>query len=930
MATPKTQHAAVRRKLIPAFTSAGVLLIGAIAMTGWIFNVAALQSVVPGLVNIKANTALCFMALALSLWLLQRENPSSQITWTVRLCSGAAMLCGALTLAEYIFNINLGIDQLLFLDSNNPVATTYRGRMSPISALNFLLLGAALIWLDTRAAVAQVLTAIAGFFVAVSVIGYGFDFSVFYSARSFTALAFLTVVSFILLCIGILLARPRSGFMPFVLANPVSIGFTLALATLFIVGAAAFNNTRRLMETNRWVVHTHEAIAKLNTLFSSIQDVESGTRGYAMTGLPQFLEPYEAARKANDERLPELEHFFSDNPAQQERARKLKGLFTQKLNWMQESIRVRGEQGRDKAIERIAAGQGKKLMDDIRVLVNEMIDVENKLLVTRVQDEEFNFRRAILTLTLASVLGLILLVTVFLALRRQILVRRRAEKALHAALVIEETHRERLNTTIMAVSSGLLVTDLAGRIVLINHVAEKLLDLYDKGAVGKTIDEAIADPGLRERIRASLARRETGAKFDFKSPAFSPSIPIILCARTTVIQGRDGKDTGAVTVIEDVTHEREIDRMKTEFLSTAAHELRTPLTSIRGFSEILLTRKMSEENQRRFLETINNQSVNLGNIINDLLDLARIESGRGLELRRAATDLTLMARELTDMFAQRGGAHRIEAVLANDPIRANCDRDKIRQVFQNLLSNATKYSPEGGRIEVKVERGEHVAVCSVSDEGMGMSPDQLARIFEKFYRANATNSAIEGTGLGMSIVKAIVEQHGGTIRVSSELGKGTRVTFTVPLFYEAAPTVKAPRGSDSDTTLQASGARHIFVLEDDPGASSMLEFFLKEAGYRVTLMLQGAGFVERVAREQPDAICLDIFLPDADGLELCKALKRDPRTKAIPIIFVSVRESEKELGMSLGAVAYLTKPFENKELLAAVKEALAQRQVQPK
>lgn len=506
------------------------------------------------------------------------------------------------------------------------------------------------------------------------------------------------------------------------------------------------------------------------------------------------------------------------------------------------------------------------------------------------------------------------------AVARDISDKRKAEENLRLALASSETSLERLNAILSAVSSGLLVTDLDNRIVLLNHVAEKLLDTHAGKSTGLSLDEAIQDRSLRERIRATLSKLETGSKFDFVTTSSDSPRPVTLCARTALIRDKQGKTTGTLTVIEDVTHEREVDRLKTEFLSTAAHELRTPLTSIRGFSEILLTRDMPLEKSRRFLDTINIQATNLGNIINDLLDLARIESGRGLELRRAATDVVAIVREVLDVFIPRSEKHTYVLEAEPPQILAHCDRDKIRQAIQNLVSNATKYSPQGGEIKVSMIRNDPFLRCSVSDQGIGMLPDQLSHVFEKFYRANAGTTAVEGTGLGMSIVKAIIEQHGGCISIESAIGKGTSATFTLPLGMGSGlmPAVAEKREKESATT----GAR-ILVLEDDPGAGSMIEFYLREAGYSVALASRGTGFLERAATEHPDLICLDAILPDADGFNICKDLKADPRTKSIPVIFVSVRDSEKERGLALGAVAFITKPYSATTLLETIKTVLS-------
>jgi len=244
--------------------------------------------------------------------------------------------------------------------------------------------------------------------------------------------------------------------------------------------------------------------------------------------------------------------------------------------------------------------------------------------------------------------------------------------------------------------------------------------------------------------------------------------------------------------------------MKTEFISTAAHELRTPLTSIQGFSEILLMRDdLNPEKKKKYLGYINKQSVALGAIINDLLDISRIESGRSFELNKVPCNAGDAIRQTIPYFAEHYKEHLFEVILPEEPMELYVDKEKMEQVLKNLLSNAVKYSPDGGTICVTAKRisdfgmrnaeltdAEEISEIrspqsaieiSVADQGIGMTPEQVEKVFDKFYRVDASDTAIEGTGLGMTVVKHIVEAHGGTIRIESEFGKGTTVKFTIPI-----------------------------------------------------------------------------------------------------------------------------------------------------
>ena len=355
-------------------------------------------------------------------------------------------------------------------------------------------------------------------------------------------------------------------------------------------------------------------------------------------------------------------------------------------------------------------------------------------------------------------------------------------KELNRALYDTEQSRDRIDGILKSVGDGLIVTDLHNRVILMNRAAEDLLEVRLSEVIDRPIDFAIEDKTLRERIKNTLDKKQEGYEFDFEIPGKNTDHPRTIRGRTSLIRDKAGTHTGIITIMHDVTYEREVDRMKTEFISTAAHELRTPLTSIQGFSELLTTRDdIAEDEKKEYLSLINAQSVNLANIINDLLDISRIESGKGFSLEKALCNIAELIRETVPYFQVQSKKHRFDLVRLDKPLGAMVDKDKIRQVLENILSNADKYSPEGGTIRIIGEVVDDHYQVSIEDQGIGMTPVQVEKIFDKFYRADASNTAIPGTGLGMSIVKYLVEAHGGEVWVESEAGKGTTVKFILPL-----------------------------------------------------------------------------------------------------------------------------------------------------
>lgn len=241
--------------------------------------------------------------------------------------------------------------------------------------------------------------------------------------------------------------------------------------------------------------------------------------------------------------------------------------------------------------------------------------------------------------------------------------------------------------------------------------------------------------------------------------------------------------------VRDITHETEVEMLKGEFLATAAHELRTPMASIFGFAEVLLTQKLDAASQTEFLGIIHKQSRLMVDILNELLDLARIEARRGKDFKYERVNLQDLLSDLVRAFQCPPGRALPAVQAPAQTIHLLADAGKLRQALLNVLSNAYKYSPDGGAVRIEVERvddarGQRVAI-HISDHGMGMTPEQTRQVFTRFYRAD-TSGRVPGTGLGMSITKEIVEHHKGSLSIVSAPGEGSQFTLLLPVYTPSA------------------------------------------------------------------------------------------------------------------------------------------------
>lgn len=360
--------------------------------------------------------------------------------------------------------------------------------------------------------------------------------------------------------------------------------------------------------------------------------------------------------------------------------------------------------------------------------------------------------------------------------------RKESEAKLRNALDEASEARTRIDGILRSVADGLIVTDMDERIVLLNQKAEEILGICLRDSVGIPLSRAVKNKSLLQYIRTYLSSEETATAIDFILPDPSSSSPRIFQARGSLLCENGEKRQGMVTTFHEVTRERELARLKSEFVSTAAHELRTPLASILGYSELLLgDGDFSHKDQNDFLGIIQEKAEYLSEIVNDLLDISRIESGQKLDLRREDCSLNKILEGFEENFRKVLTGYRFILDLPASPIDVYIDRRAICQVFENLLGNAVKYSPDGGNITLAARTRKNLCHISITDTGIGMTKDQVKHAFDTFYRADASNTAIRGTGLGLTIVKHILEAHGSDIRLESVPGEGTTVHFSLPL-----------------------------------------------------------------------------------------------------------------------------------------------------
>ncbi len=351
-------------------------------------------------------------------------------------------------------------------------------------------------------------------------------------------------------------------------------------------------------------------------------------------------------------------------------------------------------------------------------------------------------------------------------------------------------------------------------------------------------------------------------------------------------------------------------RVKSEFLSRMSHELRTPLNAILGFSDLLLERVVGDltAKQAEFLGDIRDSGTHLLTLINDILDLSKIEADR-MALRLAETDLMALVQSALITLGPLIVQKRLAVATALDPSVPVVWADEVRlkQILLNLLSNAAKFTPEGGRIRIESGRVNGEVELAVVDTGPGIAPDDQRKLFREFTQLQAPqHTSLAGTGLGLALVRRLVELHGGRVWIESEVGKGSRFIVRLPLGPAPASSI---------------GSGVVLVVEDNPAFQKLLVHYLIEAGYRTEVTADGANLVATAKAVQPAVICLDIRLPGVADWEVLQRLKEDPATASIPIVVTTVLD-DAQRAFELGAASFLAKPIRREDLLAAVAKAI--------
>lgn len=706
-----------------------------------------------------------------------------------------------------------------------------------------------------------------------------------------------------------LLHRDQRGLLISVLLGLVVAPLLLILTTWEI--QREFTRGRVLREA---INHSYEQRMELQTVFSLLQDAETGQRGFVITGQERFLEPYQAAQRRLPDQLAALRasrrlDAAADGDVDDPGLDRLEALVAQKQAVMREGIRLRRDVGAEAAVALVASGKGKAIMDQMRVLVADLQAQDKAALDRRVAaDDAMTARTERLTQTLFVVLVLFLMAA-FALLARQINARQKL-------FTVAQATAGRLDAILDNAQDAIVTLNPSGTIETLNIAAERMFGLPRETLVRRALSQVVDLPDRGELFVQRLAgdddlskgvlREYVGRRPDGTTFPVEASIGLV----------RLPEGERITASIRDISERRRVEQLKAEFVSTVSHELRTPLTSIAGSLGLLVGGAAGAlpERAARLLGIAHSNCQRLVRLINDILDIEKIESGQ-MAFDLQPLDLGDLARRSVEGMGGLGGQLGVTFVLdvAPDlpPVRGDVDR--LSQVAANLLSNAAKFSPAGGVVEVRVEAPRpEVLRFSVRDHGPGVPEGFRDRIFSKFAQADASDTRQKGgTGLGLAISREIVQRHGGRLWFDSTPGKGATFQFELSTIETRPPAVgPAP-----------TGAARVLICEDDPDIAEILSETLRQAGVRVHTVSDVASARAVLEIGGVDAFVTDVRLPDGSGLDLLRRLRADAATRDLPALVISAEAAEGR-GEALDVVDWLQKPVDLDRLRAAVHRAV--------
>ncbi|HTF03350.1 MAG TPA: ATP-binding protein [Bacteroidia bacterium] len=709
--------------------------------------------------------------------------------------------------------------------------------------------------------------------------------------------------------------------------------FSMSLLVLVLAGLYAYRTAHEYKSSSDGVIHAHKTIAEAENILLHVQSIEAAQRGYVITGDEQYLQPHAEGVKNITGTTARLKELANYDQSQSDLSDSILLATKFKVNFANDVIQARKYWGFDSAQSMMMTGTGEKHMKKIRLLVRTFVNKEKALLVRELARAQANFSQTLHTLVASIVFAICIIVTTLFFFIRD------HNRRLHSEEQLVESEY-RMRNFLDSLPLGVFVMRLDGTPYYVNTTAVNILG---KGIVaGADVDNitevykvyvAGTDQLYPTEILVRLLAGEKQAVIeDMEVLKEGKRIP--LRVNTTHTRGMDGELKYAIAVFEDITDMREVQNrlmkakkiaeesmaLKEAFLANMSHEIRTPMNAIIGFTNLLLKRDLAGE-EKVYVHTIKTSGENLLRIINDVLDVSKMESGM-MTFENHAISISEIFSSLQAMLSPKAQEKHLALTftcMPGVPPSVLGDPTRLTQILVNLAGNAIKFT-EKGSVEVTASAiSENTEVCeigfSVKDSGIGIPEDKLQQIFDRFTQAEShTARHYGGTGLGLSIARQLVELQGGKIVVKSAQGIGSVFTFVLP-FRQTLAEVHQRQKQESGTDPRIFASKRILLVEDNPINIKFVQSLFGEYGIKTDLAQNGMEAVSKVREKTYDIVLMDIEMPEMNGYEATTVI-RDELRSTIPILAMTAHAmaGEREKCLQAGMNGYISKPI-NEELL---------------
>lgn len=699
------------------------------------------------------------------------------------------------------------------------------------------------------------------------------------------------------------MSEPRQGLNLREATGRRLIWITAGLFAALLVGGAVWT-VGELAGQRRAAADLSRALAAADLVkaaAASLRETEAAERGYVLSGRAEHLEAYRQSSQALGVTLERLEagsdrgHGFAP----------LVAAVDAKMAWMASVVDLRTRVGADAATAAASGPEGDRLMQAAIAEVRRVESAQAEEIGAALREQSRRVGRAQATLALMFVALAAAALGVALAVARLLTARTRLAEVLK-----EDARRQR--AILESAHEGVLTIDQAGRIAAINPAGAAIFGYAPQELVGRPTAVLAGESEVAGLDQRQIARKahDGGARFRIEARRKDGALVPVECSMTA-LKAEDG--LRYVCFLRDVSERQQIEQMKDEFVSTVSHELRTPLTSIAGSLGLVAGGAAGEISAQaaRLIGIAQSNCQRLVRLINDVLDVEKLEAGR-LAFHMHTLDLRHVAERA--LAAVRGYAEPMEVrlmLVPGEPVLVNGDSDRLVQVATNLLSNAARYSPRNGEVRIEVEAVGRAARLSVSDCGPGVPEAFRERIFSRFVQADATDArGKSGAGLGLYIARQIADRHAGQLWYEPGAEGGAVFRLELPL---ATPAQLADRPG-----------RRVLLVEDEPASAAVMEALLEEEGLEVDTAATLAEARAHLSARRYGALVLDLRLPDGDGVELLRELRRGEAGPPMPILVVSGdpgRRNEPEV-RAVEGVDWLQKPIDLDRMAELVRAAV--------